>query len=180
MKGTNLPSMARVIVLNSLIALTPNTAIGYTFFDNGSERIVLNDVLLPTDLSIDKFLVWCSDTMKLDIKFVDSQDYQRDIESHYFITFKASLEEIDLVRAVALQKETCFEQMLCVTGYTFKADNKQSEQSCSWIIKTEAAVYHLQYFDNSKPEEVIAFVHDALSNSKKRQFDINDPLINTA
>lgn len=171
MLGSNLPAMARVIVLNSLAVLTPNTAIGYTFVDNGAERIVLDDVQLPEDLSVDNFLAWCSDTMKIDandIKFVDSHDYQRDIDSYYSRTFKASLEQIDLTRAVALQKETQFKQVPCANGYAFKADNKKPDLSCSWIVKTEDAVYHLQHFDDSKPEEVIAFVCDAVNKPTKK------------
>ena len=171
MLGTNLPEMARVIVLNSLAVLTPNTAIGYTFVDNGAERIVLDDVQLPEDLSVDNFLAWCSETMKIganDIKFLDSQDYQRDIDSYYSRTFKASLEQIDFTRAVALQKETKFEQMPCATGYAFKADNKKSDQSCSWIVKSGDNVYHLQHFDDSKPEDVIAFALDGVTQPTKK------------
>ncbi|MEF1335258.1 hypothetical protein REH81_00455 [Vibrio rotiferianus] len=171
MLSTNVPAMARVIVLNSLAVLTPNTAIGYTFLVNGAERIVLDDVPLPEDLSVDNFLAWCSDTMKIDaqdIKFVDSQDYQRDIDSYYSRTFSTSLEQIDFPRAVALQKETEFEQIPCATGYAFRAVNKQPDQSCSWIVKSEDAVYHLQHFHDSKPEEVIAFVYDAEAKPTKK------------
>ncbi|KIF53356.1 hypothetical protein [Vibrio owensii] len=171
MTGANLPTMARVIIINNLAALTPNTAIGYTFLDNGLERIVLDDVQLPSEVSIDDFMTWCSDTMKIeakDIKFVDAREYQRGIESYYSSIFKTSLEEIDLPKAVALQQELRFEQMPCETGYAFKACNKQPDQSCSWIVKSNDSVYFVQHFDDSKPEEVIAFVHDAIVNPTKK------------